>query len=284
VESAFDPRWSPVSTGDPLLVWDRRTSSAATFLDGADFGTPFPVPGAGLTTQLSVVVDRSGTLVATWSDGTRVLTATAAAGGGFGAPVALSGAGFARDPQLVVTEDGTAVAAWVRNTGTGNLLEVATRPSGGRFGAPVAVSGQEEGAFAPRLIASSAGEVVAAWVAGPTDRGWGSVRGPLRMRRLSGDGEPVSAPTTLTPEGVRTGEAALADDGRGAVFIGWGSGLLAEREIGVRRLARNGRLGRARELAAGRWSLTGAPVLAAADGRAVMVWAADGIVRYRLYG
>jgi hypothetical protein len=104
------------------------------------------------------------------------------------------------------------------------------------------------------------------------------------MRRLTGEGEPVADAVTLTPEGVRTGEAALADDGRGAVFIGWSSGLLAHREIGVRRLGRTGRLGAARELAAGRWELTGAPVLAAADGRAVMVWAADGIVRYRLYG
>jgi hypothetical protein len=283
VESAFDPRWSATGTRDPLLVWDRRTSSAATFLGGTAFGTPFPVPGTGLATQVSVVSGRDGTLVATWSDGTRVLAATAARGGGFAAPVALSGPGIARDPQLALTEDGTAVAAWVRNVGAGNVLEVAARPAGGRFGAAGAVSDTGEGAFSPRLVASTAGEVVATWVAGPVDRGWGSVRGPLRMRRLTGDGEILSDPVTLTPEGVRTGEAALADDGRGAVFIGWSSGLLAQREIGVRRLGRNGRLGAARELAAGRWELTGAPVLAAGDGRAVMVWAADGVVRYRLY-
>jgi hypothetical protein len=284
VESAFDPRWSTAGAPDPLLVWDRRTSSAATFLDGTSFGTPFPVPGAGLTTQLSVVAERGGGLVAIWSDGTRVLAATAAPGAGFAAPAALSGPGIARDPQLALAEDGTAVAAWVRNVGAGNVLEVATRPPGGTFGPPVAVSAAGEGAFSPRVVASSAGELVATWVAGPVDRGWGSVRGPLRMRRLTGGGEVIGGPVTLTPDGVRTGEAALADDGRGAVFIGWSSGLLAHREIGVRRLGRNGRLGGARELAAGRWELTGAPVLAAAEGRAVMVWAADGIVRYRLYG
>jgi hypothetical protein len=176
------------------------------------------------------------------------------------------------------------VAAWVRNEGAGNRLEVAARLPGGSFAAPVALSDPGDGAFSPRVIASSAGEIVVTWVSGPTDRGWGAVRGPLRMRRLAGDGAPASAAVTLTPPGVRTGEAALADDGRGAVFIGWSSGLLASRQIGVRRLARPGRLGPVRQLAAGRWELTGAPVLAAATGRAVMTWAADGIVRYCVYG
>jgi hypothetical protein len=229
------------------------------------------------------VVYPTGARVAVWSDGARVVAATAPAGETFGAPVPISGAGIARDPQLALSADGTAVAAWVRNEGSGNVMEVASRLPGGAFGTPVALSDAGEGAFAPRIIGSSAGEVVITWVSGTRARGWGTVRGPLRMRRLAGDGVVAGDPVTLTPPGVRTGEAALADDGRGAVFVGWSSGLLSRRQIGVRRLGRPGRLGPVRELAAGRWELTGAPVLAAATGRAVMAWTADGVIRYRLY-
>jgi hypothetical protein len=279
-ESAFDPRW----VAPRLLVWDRRTSSASAALQGAAFRAPTPLPGDGLTSEISVVAEPSGARIAVWSDGARVVAATARAGGPFGSAVAISGPGVARDPQLALSADGTAVAAWVRNESSGNVMEVASRAPGGAFGSPVAVSDPGEGAFAPRIIASSAGEVVATWVSGPADRGWGTARGPLRIRRLAGDGEVVGDAVTLTPPGLRTGEAALADDGRGAVLIGWSSGLLSRRQIGVRRLGRHGRLGPVRELAAGRWELTGAPVLAAAAGRAVMVWAADGVVRYRLYG
>ena len=282
-ESAFDPRWLPGAPGSPLLVWDRRTSSASATLHDGAFTAPTPLPGTGVASEVSVAVDRDGALVAVWSDDERILAAAAPAGGAFGAPVTLSGPGIARDPQLAMGADGTAVAGWVRNEGAGNVMEVVLRPPGGAFGAPVALSDPGEGAFAPRLLASSAGEVVATWVSGPRDRGWGSVRGPLRMRRVAGDGAVAGDATTLTPPGLRTGEAALADDGRGAVFMGWSSGLLARRQIGVRRLGRGGHLGVARELAAGRWELTGAPVLAAAAGGAVMVWAADGTVRYRLY-
>ena len=278
-ESAFDPRWATPR----LLVWDRRTSSASAALQHAAFGSPTPLPGAGLSSEISIVVEPDGARVAVWLDAERVVAATAPAGGSFGPAVAISGPGVARDPQLALGADGTAVAAWVRNEGAGNVLEVASRAPGGAFGLPVALSDPGEGAFAPRIVASSAGEVVGTWVSGRADRGWGTARGPLRMRRLARDGRVAGDAVTLTPPGLRTGEAALADDGRGAVVIGWSSGLLSRRQIGVRRLRRTGRLGPVRELAAGRWELTGAPVLAAATGRAVMVWAADGVVRYRLY-
>jgi hypothetical protein len=285
-ESAFDPRWVAREGGAPLLVWDRRTTSASAPLDGRGFGAPSPLPGVGLASSVSVVERAGGERVAVWSDATRVLTARAPAGGPFGATTQISGAGVARDPQLALGADGTAMAAWVRNTGAGNVLEVTSAPPGGSFGPTTVLSAPEEGAFAPRLVATGdedGAAIVAVWVSGPTDRGWGSVRGPLRLRRLTGEGEPIGDPLTITPPGIRTADPALAGDGRGAVFIGWSSGLLAARQIGVRRLGRTGRLGAAREIAAGRWEMTGAPVLAAADGLAVMVWSADGIVRYRLY-
>jgi hypothetical protein len=283
-ESASDPRWVLRPDGKPLLVWDRRTSSAYAPLDGRTFGAPVALPGAGSASQVSVVEDQSGARVAVWTDGTRILGAQAPADGPFGARTVLSGPGTARDPQLALSADGTVLAGWVRNMGAGNVMEVAARAPGGAFGTPVAVSGAGEGAFSPRLVASSAGEVVAVWVSATTARGWGGARGPLRLRRLTGRGAIAGAAMTLTPTGVRTADPALADDGAGAVFIGWSSGLLAARQIGVRRLGRHGRLGAVRTLAAGRWEATGAPVIAAAAGRAVLAWSANGIVRYRLYG
>jgi hypothetical protein len=288
-EAAFDPRWVARPGGGPLLVWDRRATSASAPLQGRGFGAPTPLPGVGLASSVSVVERADGERVAVWSDATRVLAARAPAAGPFGATAEISGPGVARDPQVALGPDGTAVAAWVRNTGAGNVMEIASASPGGPFGTPVALSAPGEGAFAPRLVATGGEDddeagVVAVWVAGPTNRGWGSVRGPLRLQRLTGDGEPIGDALTITPPGVRTADPALAGDGHGAVFVGWSSGLLAARQIGVRRLGRTGRLGPVRELAAGRWEMTGAPVLAAADGRAVMTWSADGIVRYRLYG
>lgn len=284
-ESAFDPRWFTRPGGAPLLIWDRRTTSASAPLARDAFGTPTPLPGTGLASGVSVIERPGGARVAVWAQDTTVLAAQAPAGGPFGAPVQISGPGAARDPQLALSPDGTAAAAWVRNTGAGNVLEVAVAAPGGAFAPPRVLSAPVEGAFAPRLVATSGDEagLVAVWVSGPTDRGWGSVRGPLRVQRLTSRGGLLGEPVTVTPPGVRTADPALAEDGRGAVFVGWSSGLLSARQIGVRRLGRTGRLGPPRELAAGRWEMTGAPVLAAAGGRAVMVWSADGIVRYRLY-
>jgi hypothetical protein len=256
-ESAFDPRWVTRPGGGPLLVWDRRTTSASAPLEGRAFAAPTPLPGVGLTSSVSVVERAGGERVAVWSDATRVLTARAPAGGPFGPTTQISGPGAARDPQLVLGADGTAVAAWVRNTGAGNVLEVTSASPGGSFGPTSVLSAPGEGAFAPRLVATGdegGAGIVAVWVSGPTTRGWGSVRGPLRLRRLTDEGEPLGDAVTITPPGVRTADPA-----------------------------RTGRLGAARELAAGRWEMTGAPVLAAADGRAVMAWSADGIVRFRLY-
>ena len=280
-DSASAPRWVSAPGADPLLVWDRRSGSAAATLDGHRWGTPMPLPGAGIASQVSVVAERGGGRIAVWAAAGRVLAAEAPARGAFGAPVILSGPGTARDPQLARSADGTVVAGWVRNEGTGNVMEVAARPPGGSFRAPVALSGAGEGAFYPRLVASSAGEVVGVWVSGTTARGWGGARGPLRMRRLTGDGVVEGRAVTLTPSGVRTAEPTLADDGRGTLLVAWSAGPLAAREMGVRRVTRTG-LGAVQELSAGRCESTAAPALAAAAGRAVIAWTADGVVRFRL--
>jgi hypothetical protein len=280
-ESASAPRWVAGPGATTLLVWDRPSGSAAAMLEDGTFGTPSPLPGSGTASQVSVVAHPDGARIAVWATGGRVLCAHAQPGAPFGTPATLSGPGTARDPQLVLREDGTAAAAWVRNQGAGNVMEVATRPPGGAFGAPVAVSSAGEGAFSPRLVAASTGDVVAVWVSATTARGWGGARGPLKLRRVAADGTVDGPAATVTPDRVRTAEPALADDGRGALFIGWSAGPLAAREIGVRRLTDAG-LDRVRTLAAGRWEATTAPVLAAAAGRAVMAWTANGIVRLRL--
>ena len=79
-----------------------------------------PASGAGLTSQVSVVVERSGARVAVWSGGTRVVAATAPAGGPFGAPSRSRAPAWRATRSSTLSADGLAVAAWVRNEGAGN--------------------------------------------------------------------------------------------------------------------------------------------------------------------
>ena len=283
-ESAYSPRWVSQPSGPPLLVWDRRTTSAQAPLDGDRFGPAGVVPGTGVAAQPSLAVQADGSQLAVWVQGGRVFAANApAAGQPFGAPVALSGAGIARDPQLVTQPDGTAVVAWVRNGGSGNVMEVVTRPPGGSFQAPIALSAPTEGAFAPRLATTGAGGFVAAWVAGPTTRGWGSAGGPLRAMQLFASGAPTQRTLTLTPAGVKVVDPSVASDGRTGVMVGWRAGSGDARQIVARRIAANGTVGSTRTLDAGSRIEAGSPVMTGSLGTVAVAWTAGGVIRYRLY-
>ena len=283
-ESAYSPRWVSQPSGPPLLVWDRRTTSAQAPLDGDRFGPASVVPGTGVAAQPSLAVPADGSQLAVWVQGGRVFAATApAAGQPFGAPVALSGAGTARDPQLVTQPDGTAVVAWVRNAGSGNVMEAVTRPPGGAFQTPIALSAPSEGAFAPRLAPGGAGGFLAAWVAGPTTRGWGSVSGPLRAMQLSASGAPTQRTLTLTPAGVKVVDPSVTSDGRTGVMVGWRAGSGGARKIVARRIAANGTVGSPRTLDAGSRIEAGSPVMTGSLGAVAAAWTAGGVIRYRLY-
>ena len=267
-ESAYAPRWIAQPEGPPLLVWDRRTTSAQAPLDGVRFGPENGLPGTGISSQVSLAIQPDGSQLLVWLQGGRVVTALSpAAGQPFGTPVALSGTGTARDPQLAMGSDGTAVAAWVRNAGAGNVMEVAARPSRGTFGAPVALTGAGEGAFTPKLAASSAGGFLAAWVAGPTGRGWGSASGAVRAEQLVADGTPSGLALTLSPAGARIVDPSVTGDGRGGVMVGWRAGSGSARQIVVRRVARDGVVGSPRTLDRGSRIEAGSPVMAGSLGR-----------------
>ena len=283
-ESAYEPRWIAQPDGPPLLVWDRRTSSAQAPLDGVRFGVQNGLPGTGISSQVQLAVQPDGSQLAVWLRSGRVVTAQSpAAGQPFSAPVTVSGAGFARDPHLAMSADGTAVAAWVRSAGAGNVMEVASRPLGATFGTPVALSGSGEGAFSPELVASSTGGFLAAWVSGPTGRGWGSASGPVRAQRLAAGGAPTGTAFTLTPAGARIVDPTVAGDGRGGVMVGWRVGAGSARQIVARRVAGNGVVGTPRTLDTGSRIEAGAPAMAGSLGAVVASWTSGGIVRYRLY-
>jgi hypothetical protein len=284
-ESASNPRWHVGRAGRAgrLLTWDRRTTSGAAALEGTRFAPPIALPGAGAPSSLDIAEDVRGDAVAVWLRAGQVLAAQAQGDGAFGAPTVLSGPGVAREPRVIATPDGATYAAWLRNTGTGNVLEVATRGPRGAFGAATAVSDPLEGAFAPQLVRFGGG-VAAVWTVGTRERGWGSQRGPLRMQVLDDDGTPAGAPVTITPPGVRIAAASIASEGDRGLFAGWTVGPERDRRVVVRRVAANGVLGRPRTLAAGRMEDPPAPVLAANDGRAVAAWTDHGTIRYRLYG
>ncbi len=283
-ESAYEPRWVPKPAGASLLVWDRRTTSAQAPMAGARFGLQSAVPGTGVASQPSLAVRADGSQLAIWVQGGRVFAAQApVAGEPFGPPVALSGAGTARDPHLAMGTDGAVVAAWTRNSGPGNVMEVASRPTGGTFGAPVTLSGPAEGAFSPELVATGTGGFLAAWVAGPTGRGWGSASGAARAVQLGPDGTPSGPVLTLSPAGDRIVDPTLAADGRGGVIAGWRVGAGGARGIVARRVASNGAVGSVRTLDTGARIGAGSPVMTGSLGAVVAAWTSGGIVRYRLY-
>jgi hypothetical protein len=284
-DSASNPRWQVGLAGRAgrLLTWDRPTTSGAAALEGTGFAAPIALPGAGAPSGLDVAEDVVGDAVAVWLQDGHVLAAQTQGGIGFGAPTVLSGPGTAREPRVIATPDGTTYAAWLRNTGTGNVLEVATRGPRGAFGAATPVSDPLEGAFAPQLVRFGAG-VAAVWTAGTREQGWGTQRGPLRMQVLDHDGTPAGAPVTITPPGVRVVSPSLASAGRRGLFAGWTTGSGRDRRVVVRRIAGNGVLGRPWTLAVGRRLGLSAPVLAATERGAVAAWVERARVRYRVYG
>jgi hypothetical protein len=282
-ESAYFPRFVAGGDGTPRLIWDRRTSSAGRAVRGTGFGAPFSVPGGGVSSAPAIAVEPSGTAVAVWTDGGRVLTASASPGGAFGAPTVLSAAGYAREVQVVATDDGDVVAAWLSSSGAGNAILVATRPRGGDFGATVALAGHEERAFAPRLAATSAGEVLVAYLSTTTSRGWGSARGAVRLRRLDGTEQPVGGRIRLSPAGVRAIEPALAHDGIGSALAAWTDSARGRSTVQAKRIAPGGITGPLRTLSRAPADSASAPALAGANGQGVAAWTRGEDVRYSVY-
>ncbi len=272
-ESAFFPRLVAGADGVLRVVWDRRTSSAGRAVQGTGFGPPFAVPGPGANATPAVVADPDGTLVAVWTDRGRVLTASAPAGGAFGAATELPAGGYAREAQAVVTDSGDVVAAWLASSGLGTAVRIAGRPRGGAFGAPAEVAAADQGAFAPRLVATSAGEVLVAWVNTASARGWGAARGVVRAQRLGGDERPVGARLRLSPDGARAVEPALAHDGTGNVIAAWtDTGVARTRRVQARRIAPGAIVGPVRTISRANADSTLAPELAGARGQAVAAW------------
>ncbi len=282
-ESAFFPRF--VAGGDNALrlIWDRRTSSAGRVLAGTGFGAPFTVPGRGVNSGPAVAVDPDGTTVAVWTDGGRVLTASAPAGGAFGPSVVLSAAGYAREPQAVTTDGGDVVAAWLSSSGEGNAILAAARPRDGEFGATVALAGHEERAFAPRLAATSAGEVLVAYLSTSVNRGFGAGRGVVRLRRLDGRERPAGSRIRLSPSGVRAIEPAIAHDGIGSARAAWTDSAGRRSTVQAKRIAPGGITGPVRTLSRAPADSPAAPVLAGASGQAVAAWTRGQDVRYSVY-
>jgi hypothetical protein len=282
-ESAYDPRFVTGPGGALRLVWDRRTSSQTAPLTGTSFGAATTLPTSGIGSQPSVVVDAAGTTVVAWSQAGRMLTAQARAGEAFSPSAELPSAGYARDPQLALTADGDVVAAWLASAGAGNAIMGASRAPGGTFGAPYEIAPAAVHAFSLRLTATSAAEVLVAYITSRAARGYGGSTGPVRLQRLGGDGRPVAAPVTLSPSGVRAISPSIAHDGTGSAFVGWTGVHAGNRTVQVRRVAPGGILGAVRDLGPGDLGGGEAPALAGAGGRGVAAWVRGDRVRYSVY-
>jgi hypothetical protein len=282
-ESAYFPRFVAGGAGGLRLIWDRRTRSAGRALEGTRFGPQFTVPGRGVNSAPAIAVDPDGTTVAVWTDAGRVLTASAPAGGAFGPSVELSAAGYAREPQAVLTDGGDVVAAWLSSSGEGNAILTAARPRGGDFGATVALAPHEERAFAPRLAATSAGEVLVAYLSTTVSRGFGAARGVVRLRRLDGREQPAGSRIRLSPAGVRAIEPAIAHDGIGSALTAWTDSAGGRSAVQSKRIAPGGITGPLRTLSRAPADGPGAPVLAGAAGQGVAAWTRGQDVRYSVY-
>ncbi|MEA2380097.1 MAG: hypothetical protein QOH72_68 [Solirubrobacteraceae bacterium] len=286
-ESAYAPAFVAGGDGSTRLVWTRRTTAAGRLLAGGAFGAPFALPAPGVGAEPRIAVDADGTAVVVWVDSPsgRVLASQAPAGGRFGPPTVLSATGRARDPQLAVSATGTAVAVWLQSSGGGNSVQAVARPRGGAFGAPFQIAEPGQRAFSPRIAATSAREVLVAWVNSNVTTGYGGGPGVVRLQRLGDDGAPVGARRQLTPDGVRTTEPALAHDGTGSVIVAWTNFPAGARSgtVQARRIAPSAILGSVRTLSRGPVENRGAPVLAGGAGRMVAAWTQHRDVTYSVY-
>ncbi|MEA2249730.1 MAG: hypothetical protein QOH46_4259 [Solirubrobacteraceae bacterium] len=281
-ESAYQPAFVAGAGGSPLVTWTRRTTAAARPVHGSAFGAPIALPVPGIAATPSIVVDRDGTTVVAWTEGGRVLAAQAPAGGAFGNAARISAAGFARAPQLTVTGDGDVAAAWLSNAGQGNAVHVAVRPRGGAFGPSSQVVEPGQNAFAPRLAAIAAGEVLLAWINTRAANGFAGGRGVVRLQRLGAAARPLSGPVQLSPDGVRASAPALAPDGAGGALVAWTDFRAGLGTVQARRIVPGGILGPVRTLSRRATGIT-TPQLAGSNGRAVAAWLAGGDVRYSVY-
>jgi hypothetical protein len=226
-----------------------------------------------VASQPGLVVAAEGTRIVSWQQGGRVLVAQAAPGAAFGVATALPTVGYARDPQIVQGTDGTVVVAWVASTGQGNAVQVASRPPGGAFGAPVTIVPGTEGAYAPRLVATSAGEILLGWTATGRTSGYASTAGRLRLQRLSAAGAPVGSIIDLTAPGTRAKDVVFAHDGTGSVLAVWGRTERSWRStVQARRIAPGVIVGTIRNLSPRSGAQGGSPVVAGASGDAVAAW------------
>ena len=75
-----------------------------------------------------------------------------------------------------------------------------------------------EGAYAPRLVATSAGEFMLGWTADRTDERLRELRGHPAAAAALGGGRPVGSIRALTASGMRAREIVFAHDGTGSVL------------------------------------------------------------------
>ena len=229
-ESAYDPTFLPAADGETYLGWARRSFGQAAPFAGGSFAPLFSSPFTGVGSSATAAVDATGTLVAVWTSGRRVLTAQARAGAPPSTPRELAADG--RVPQAAVMPDGTIVATWTTSSG----IAAASRPSGGDFGPAAVVAAVP--ATAARLIAAATGDsLLLVFVDG--DR-------HLRAQRLTPAGR-RRGPVVAVGGADETDGVALAGDSS-ATFAAW-----SERSTGavrVARIARDGIFGAPRPLAA----------------------------------
>jgi hypothetical protein len=283
--SGYEPRWVDGADGVRRLAYDLRTTSAERTVTDQGYGPASSLPGTGVASHPGLVVAADGTRTASWHDGGRVFIAQAAPGAAYGAAVTPATAGYARDVQIAQGADGTVVVAWLASTGRGNAVQIASRPPGGAFGATVTIVPGPEGAYAPRLVATSAGEFMLGWTATGRTSGYASSAGTLRLQRLSAAGAPVGSITALTAPDTRAREVVFAHDGTGSVLAGWGRvDGNGRRTVQARRIAPGGIMGVIRNLSPRAGAQGAAPVLAGAAGDAIAAWTSPtGKVVYSIY-
>lgn len=214
-----------------LTFWRRKAAYVRAIVNRRPDVTARLPSGAAFESQVAALAD--GTRIAVWPDAGAIYAATQAPGAPSFGPAARISApgGFARSPQLAITRDGHAIALWVQSGGGGRALVSAARPPGGSFAPPTQLTPVTSYAFAPRSIATAAGDVFVTFVS--TSRAFGA--GPLQALHVGPDGQ-GSVPQTLTPPGERTDDAALAVDSS-AAYAAWANAGRVRHHVRVVRVS-----------------------------------------------
>lgn len=177
------PTLATNASGDTLVVWSQTHEQQhhvwASAFDPNSTWTPPEViqtVGSDLGQEPDLAIDVDGNALAVWHQyrdgGAHVWANRFTPGAGWGAPeiieTAPQGAYF---PRIGMDGVGNAVAAWRQSDGSVYDIWSNRYTRGSGWGSPELISGTAKFCQSPEIAVGSAGDVVAVWTQGDTERG-----------------------------------------------------------------------------------------------------------------